>query len=319
MLPSPAEILAASYRLRDVIDRTPLVCSAGLRERTGADTWLKCENRQRTGSFKLRGATNALAALTDQQGARGVVASSAGNHGLGVAHAARALGIRARIFVPATAPDVKRRGIIALGATVDDTCPDYDAAHHAAEQFAREHDMTFVNPCAGVALLAGQGTVAQEIIEELPAIRTFVVPVGGGGLVGGMAALIRAVLPSARIVGVQSEATNAMAASLAAGRRVDVPVLPTLADGLAGQVDDEGFAIGRVAIDMMITVRESEIAGAMRWLAREHDLRAEGSGACATAALLHGLVPDLDGPVAVVVSGGNVDDTRWRAITESSR
>ena len=96
-------------------------------------------------------------------------------------------------------------------------------------------------------------------------------------------------------------------------------MLPTLADGLAGQVDDEGFAIGRVAIDMMITVRESEIAGAMRWLAREHDLRAEGSGACATAALLHGLVPDLDGPVAVVVSGGNVDDTRWRAITESSR
>jgi threonine dehydratase len=175
--------------------------------------------------------------------------------------------------------------------------------------------MTFVNPCAGEALLAGQGTVALEIIEELPMVRTFVVPVGGGGLVGGMAALIRAVIPSARIVGVQSEITNAMAASLAAGRRVDVAVPPTLADGLAGQIDDEGLDIGRVAIDTMITVRESEIADAMRWLAREHDLRVEGSGAVATAALLHGSISDPVGPIAAVLSGGNVDDARWRAIT----
>jgi threonine dehydratase len=314
MLPSPADVLAAGHRLRGITDRTPLVRSDGLGAHTGMDVWLKCENLQRTGSFKLRGATNALAALTDEQRARGVVASSAGNHGLGLAHAARTLGVRARIFIPATAPDVKRRGIVALGADVDDGYPDYDAAHHAAERFAAEHGMTFVNPCAGEALLAGQGTVALEIIEELPAVRAFVVPVGGGGLVGGMAALIRAVLPAARIVGVQSDATNAMAASLAAGTRVDVPVVPTLADGLAGQVDDEGFAIGRVAIDTMVTVRETEIAGAMRWLAREHELRAEGSGAVATAALLYGHVAGISGPVAVVISGGNVDDTRWSAI-----
>jgi threonine dehydratase len=314
MLPSPADVLAAGYRLRGIIERTPLVRSQGLGARSGTDVWLKCENRQRTGSFKLRGATNALAALTDEQRARGVVASSAGNHGLGVAHAARALGVRARIFIPATAPDVKRRGIVALGAEVDDGYPDYDAAHHEAERFAAEHRMAFVNPCAGAALLAGQGTVALEIIEELPAVRTFVVPVGGGGLVGGMAALIRAVLPAARIVGAQSEATNAMAASLAAGARVEVPVVPTLADGLAGQVDDEGFAIGRVAIDTMLTVPESEIASAMRWLADEHDLRAEGSGAVATAALLHGHVAGTTGPVAAVISGGNVDDARWSAI-----
>jgi threonine dehydratase len=316
MLPSPADVLAAGYRLRGITVRTPLVQSGGLGVHAGTGVWLKCENLQRTGSFKLRGATNALAALTDEQRARGVVASSAGNHGLGLAHAARTLGARARIFIPATAPDVKRRGILALGAEVDDGYPDYDAAHQAAERFAAEHGMTFVNPCAGEELLAGQGTVALEIIEELPAVRTFVVPVGGGGLVGGMAALIRAVLPAARIVGVQSDATNAMAASLAAGTRVDVPVVPTLADGLAGQVDDEGFAIGRVAIDTMVTVRETEIADAMRWLAREHELRAEGSGAVATAALLHGHVASISGPVAVVISGGNVDDTRWSAIAE---
>jgi threonine dehydratase len=319
VLPSPADIIAAAHRLRGVVERTPLLPSPALGTRVGADVWLKCENRQRTGSFKLRGATNALASLDAGQRARGVVASSAGNHGLGLADAARALGVRARIFVPATAPEVKRLGILALGAEVDDGSPDYDAAHRAAEEFARRNDMTFVNPCAGVPLLAGQGTVALEIIEELPTVRTFVVPVGGGGLVGGMSALIRAVLPAARIVGVQSEATNAMAASLASGQRVEVPVIPTLADGLAGQIDDEGLAIGRVAIDAMITVRESEIAEAMRWLAHEHDLRAEGSGAVATAALLHALVPDLEGPVAAVVSGGNVDDARWRTITGSSR
>jgi threonine dehydratase len=319
MLPSPADVLSAGYRLRGIVERTPLVRSTGLGARTGADVWLKCENLQRTGSFKLRGATNALAALSDEQRTRGVVASSAGNHGLGLAHAARSLGVRARIFIPATAPDVKRLGIVALGAEVDDSYPDYDAAHHAAERFAREQGMTFVNPCAGEALLAGQGTVALEIIEELPEVATFVVPVGGGGLVGGMAALVRAVTPAARIVGVQSEVTNAMAASLTAGARVDVPVLQTLADGLAGQIDDEGFAIGRVAIDTMVTVGEAEIADAMRWLAGEHDLRAEGSGAVATAALLHGHLTDVRGPAAVVISGGNVDDARWSAAMTSPR
>lgn len=319
MLPSPADVLSAGYRLRGIIERTPLVRSAGLGARAGADAWLKCENLQRTGSFKLRGATNALAALSAEQRARGVVASSAGNHGLGLAHAARTLGVRARIFIPSTAPDVKRRGIVALGAEVDDGYPDYDAAHHAAERFAQDQGMTFVNPCAGEALLAGQGTVALEIIEELPSVATFVVPVGGGGLVGGMAPLVRAVVPAARIVGVQSELTNAMAASLAAGARVDVPVVPTLADGLAGQIDDEGFAIGRVAIDTMVTVREAEVADAMRWLADEHDLRAEGSGAVATAALLHGYVTDVTGPIAVVISGGNVDDARWSAATTAPR
>lgn len=315
MLPSPADVLAAGFRLRGIVERTPLVRSKALSARAGTDVWLKCENLQRTGSFKLRGATNALVALTAAERARGVVASSAGNHGLGLAHAARALGVQARIFVPAAAPEVKRRGILALGADVNDDAADYDAAHDAAQAYARDHGKTFVNPCAGDALLAGQGTVALEIIEELPTAGTFVVPVGGGGLVGGIAALVRTVLPSARIVGVQSDATNAMAASLAAGTRVDVPVPPSLADGLTGQIDDEGFAIGREAIDAMVTVPESAIAEAMRWLAREHELRVEGAGAVTTAALLHGLLPGLTGPVVAVISGGNVDDARWSAIT----
>jgi threonine dehydratase len=316
MLPSPADILAAAQRLRGVVERTPLTRSTALSALAGTDVFLKHEERQRTGSFKLRGAYNALATLSAEARERGVVASSAGNHGLGVAHAARALGIRATLFVPATAPAVKREGIIALGAEVDASFADYDAAHHAAEAFARAQRRTFVNPCAGEPLLAGQGTVALEILEELPALGTIVVPVGGGGLVGGIAALLRAVAPSAHIVGAQSDQTDAMARSLKAGRRVDVPVPPTLADGLAGQIDDVGYAIGRVAIDEMVTVSEAEIAEAIAWLAREEGARVEGSGAVAVAALRSGRTSALRGPVAVVVSGGNIDPARWQEIVD---
>ena len=316
MLPPATDVLAAAHRLRGVIERTPLVRSPALSERSGVDIYFKCENQQRTGSFKIRGAYNVLATLSDAARRRGVVASSAGNHGLGLAWSAKQLGIRARVFVPATAPAVKRDGIAALGADVDTTQPDYDAAHRVAEAFALEHEMTFVNPCAGDLLLAGQGTVALEILEELPRATTMIVPVGGGGLIGGVAALVRAVAPTVRLVGAQSVKTNAMAASLAAGRRVDVPVPPTLADELAGQIDDEGFAIGRESLDEIVTVTEQEIAAAIAWLSHEHDMRVEGSGAVGVAALLHRRVNLLASPVVVVLSGGNIDDMRWRAIVD---
>jgi threonine dehydratase len=316
MLPTAPDILAAAHRLRGVIERTPLVHSASLSRRSATMTFLKCEQLQRTGSFKIRGAYNVLATLSDEARSRGVVASSAGNHGLGLAWAAKQLGVRAKIFVPATAPSVKRDGILALGADVDASQPDYDAAHHLAERYAHEHGLAFVNPCAGDALLAGQGTVGLEILEELPRVATMIVPVGGGGLIGGIAALVRAVAPTIRLVGAQSVQTNAMAASLAAGRRVDVPVPPTLADGLAGQIDDEGFAIGRAALDEIVLVTEQEIAEAIAWLAREHDMRVEGSGAVGVAALLYGRTRTVAAPVAVVISGGNIDDARWRTIVD---
>lgn len=316
MLPTPADVLAAADRLRGVIETTPLVHSPALSARARAEVYLKCEQRQRTGSFKIRGAYNALALLPADVRRRGVVASSAGNHGLGLAWAARELGVRARIFVPATAPAVKREGIAALGAELDTTQADYDAAHRIAEGYASEHGMTFVNPCAGRSLLAGQGTVGLEIVEELPDVATMLVPVGGGGLIGGIAGYVRSAAPHVRLVGAQSAKTNAMAASLAAGRRVDVPVPPTLADGLAGQIDDEGFAIGRAALDEIVTVTEQEIAAAIAWLSHEHDVRVEGSGAVGVAALLHQRVRAPASPVAVVLSGGNIDDTRWRSIVD---
>ena len=316
MLPAAIDVLAAAHRMRGVVDRTPLVHSAALSRRAGVEVHLKCEQRQRTGSFKIRGAFNALALLSEDVRRRGVVASSAGNHGLGLAWAAKQLGIRARVFVPASAPGVKRDGIAALGADVDAAQPDYDAARREAEIHARQHDMTFVNPCAGNALLAGQGTVGLEILEELPHVATLVVPVGGGGLVGGIAALVRAVAPAVRLVGAQSARTNAMAASLTAGRRVDVPVPPTLADGLAGQIDDEGFAIGQASLDEIVTVTEQEIAAAIAWLSHEHNMRVEGSGAVGVAALLQQRTKAPGSPTVVVLSGGNIDELRWRSIVD---
>ena len=314
MLPSSNDVRAAAARLDGVIAHTPLVRSAELSARVGVDVYLKCEQLQITGSFKLRGAYNALAMLPPDARARGVVASSAGNHGLGLAYAARALGAPVRVFVPANAPAVKREGIAALGADVDAGYEDYDAAHRAAEEYARARSLTFVNPCAGESLLAGQGTVALEILAALPELRTIVVPVGGGGLVGGVAGLLRDVGPQIRIVGAQSDQTDAMAASLAAGRRVAVAVPPTLADGLAGQIDDEGFAVGRAALDEIVTVTEDAIAAAIRWLARTHDMRVEGSGAVGVAAMLTGAVTTARGPVVIVLSGGNIDDARWSEI-----
>ena len=315
MLPTPADVISAAYRLRGIIERTPLVHSPALSEATGVDVYLKCESLQRTGSFKIRGAYTALASLPAEVRARGVVASSAGNHGLGLALSAQLLGVRVRVFVPANAPAVKRDGILRHGAEVDQSQPDYDAAHAAAVAYATAHDMTFVNPCAGETLLAGQGTVALEIIEELPTLRTIVVPVGGGGLVGGIGALLRAVAPDVRIVGAQTENTNAMAASLAAGRRVDIELHPTMADGLAGQVEDEGFAIGQRTIDEVRVVTESEMENAIAWASREHGLRVEGSGAVGIAAMLASSRAAYDGPIAVVISGGNIDDARWTALT----
>ncbi len=311
MLPTPADVISAAHRLRGIAERTPLQHSPWLSAGAGVEVYLKCENLQRTGSFKLRGAYTALASLPAEVRARGVVASSAGNHGLGLARSAQLLGVRVRVFVPGDAPAVKRDGILLYGAEVDQSQPDYDAAHAAAVAYAAQHDMTFVSPCTGETLLAGQGTVALEIIEELPSLGTIIVPVGGGGLVGGIGALLRGVAPEVRIVGAQTEHSNAMAASLSAGRRVDIPLHPTIADGLAGQVDDDGFAAGQRTIDEMRVVTEAEASKAIAALWREHQLRVEGSGAVGVAAVLAARRSAFEGPVAVVVSGGNIDDIRW--------
>ena len=313
---SPTDVLAAANRVEPLVRRTRLIRSAELSDRAGGDVLLKLENEQVTGSFKVRGALNVLATLPPEVRERGVVASSAGNHGLGVAYAARHFGTKATIFIPSNAPRVKRDGIAALGATVDESQPHYDAAMDAAKAFAAEQGSTYINPCLGAPLLAGQGTVALEILAERPGLCTLIVSVGGGGLLGGSASLVRHMAPSVRIVGVQSERTAAMARSMAAGKVVEIENLPTLADGLAGQIDEEALDIGQHALDDIVTVSEEEIARAVLWLDRAHGLRVEGSGAVVVAAILAGKLGLLAFPAAIVVSGGNIDPARFESLKD---
>lgn len=284
----------------------------------GGDVYLKLESEQLTGSFKLRGAFNALSLLSADERARGIVASSAGNHGLGVAEAAQRLGITATIFVPSNAPAVKKQGIAARGARVLDEATDYDDAMVRARAFSRETGATFVHPCLGVPLLAGQGTVASEILEELPSVQTVLVCVGGGGLLGGVGAYMRSEAPGVRVIGVQSERTDAMTRAMAAGRVVEIENLPTLADGLAGQIDDLALAIGRATLTSMETVTEEEIAAAIQWLWLTEGVRAEGSGAVCVAALRGGHLSSPTFPVVAMVSGANIDDARFEGIIAST-
>lgn len=310
----PADVIAAADRIRPLIQRTQLLRSEPLSELAGGDVYLKLENTQTTGSFKLRGALNVLATLTPAERKAGVVASSAGNHGLGVAYAASHFGVPATIFVPAGAPQVKRDGIAALGATLDTTQPHYDAAMDAAKAFAAERGARFINPCLGEMLLAGQGTVALEVLGDLPDLKTLVLNVGGGGLLGGCASLLRAVAPGVTILGAQSVNTAAMSKSLRAGQLVEIENLPTLADGLAGQIDDEAFDIGVHGLDGIATVTEDELRDTIRWLATTHGQRVEGAGACATATVRLKKFVEMATPAVVVVSGGNIDVAKHEKI-----
>lgn len=324
-LPSSAAVHAAADRLRDVVRQTPLRRSESLSALAGGDVFLKLETEQTTGSFKLRGAYNAVAALGEQARAHGVVAASAGNHGLGLAFAARLLGVRATVFVPSSAPTVKKDKIRAQGATLIDSAAHYDAADALARAHAHETGAAYVSPCSGDTLLAGQGTIAIEVLDACPDLRTLLVAVGGGGLVGGMAAVLRDRAPHARIIGAQSDRTAAMARSLAAGRVIEIPDEPTLAEGLAGQVDDIALAIGRAALDELVVVSEPSIASAIAWLWDVEQVRAEGAGAAAVAAAREIIAERvvvagaLATPAVIIVSGGNIDAARHAQIVADAR
>ena len=318
ILPSPNEIRAAAARIAPAIRQTPFYRSETLSAFLGGDTWLKMECEQHTGSFKLRGATNALAALRPEARARGVVTASAGNHGLGCARAAQALGIALTVFVPRSAPAVKRERIAEMGATVDASAANYDDAEVLARAAADRTGATFVSAFAARDVMAGQGTVALEILGHLPSLRTILVPVGGVGLASGIAGLLHAEAPDARIVGVQSERTNALTLAMSSGEPTDIPDLPTLADGLSGRADAWMLAQARAALDDIVAPSEEDIANAIAYLWIEEGFRVEGAGAAGVAALLSGRVASVEFPVVVVVSGGNIDDIKHKAVLEGS-
>jgi threonine dehydratase len=312
--PTLEDVRAAGRLLAGVVRRTPLERSDALSELTGVDVHLKLEGLQRTGSFKLRGAYNVVALLPPRERARGLVTASAGNHGQGVALAARLLGARAVVFVPEDAPQAKQRRIARFGGELRRVPGGFDDAHAAAVAFAAETGAVFISAFSDPAVTAGQGTVALELFDELPGLRTIVAPVGGGGLIGGVGVVARALGRGVRVVGVQTDQTSAMHASLAAGRPTSTRYGPTLCEGLSGDVDERALALARAVIDEVVLVSEDAVRRAIRWLYGEEGVVAEGSAAVGVAALLERAIPGLEGPVAVVLTGSNLDAARLASI-----
>lgn len=292
--------------------RTALVPATKL----GPNVWLKLESEQKTGSFKVRGALARLAALTPEERAKGVVAASAGNHGLGVAFAARALGVEARVFVPEGAPLVKREGIARYGARVEVMDePGYDATEARALAAAANTGEVFVSPYDDPWVAAGNGgTLAAEVFDQLTEVGAFVLPVGGGGLLAGVAAAACHMGQGAQLIGVQSEASPAMTRSLADGKAYETwESDPTFAEGLEGGVAAGSVARAEAAGVRMHLVSERAIAEAMRFAGATLGLRVEGSAAVAIAHLMAN-PPPPETTTVVIVTGKNVDERVWRAV-----
>ncbi|MBF6600671.1 MAG: threonine ammonia-lyase [Dehalococcoidia bacterium] len=312
-----ADILAARAQLDGQARRTPLLRSTALSTVCAADVWLKAENLQRAGSFKVRGAINRIAALTAGERARGVIAASAGNHAQGVAVAARAYGVAATIVMPRTTPLAKVEATRAYGADVVLDGDSYDAARELAQRLADERGLVPIPAYDDPLIVAGQGTVGLEIVDDLPEVETALVPLGGGGLAGGIAVAVKARRPRARVVGVQVAAATGVVRALAAGRPTSIACGPTIADGIAvGGPGPVTFPLLQRYLDDVLVVDEDAVAQAMVLLLERAKLVVEGAGAVGVAALLAGKL-DVGGQrVAVVLSGGNVDINMLARVVE---
>jgi threonine dehydratase len=304
---SRADVEAARELLVGVARVTPVETMRPLSERVGGEVQVKCENLQRAGSFKIRGAYVRISRLTDGERARGVVAASAGNHAQGVALAARLLGAGSTVFMPEGAPLPKVEATRAYGAQVRFSGHTVDEALLAAQSFADETGAVFIHPFDHPDIVAGQGTVGLEILEQMPHVRTVVVSVGGGGLVSGVAAAVKATHPQVRVVGVQAAGAAAFPTSLAAGHPVPLASMATIADGIAvGCPGNLTYRMVRDLVDDVVTVSEESLSQALLLCLERAKLVVEPAGAAGVAALMdapHAYEP----PVLTVLSGGNID------------
>ena len=302
-----ADVQAARLLLAGVVRTTPLEGSRPLSASVGGPVFLKCENLQRTGSFKLRGAYVRIARLTQAERARGVVAASAGNHAQGVALASQLLGITATVFMPEAAPLPKVAATTAYGAQVRLSGATVDEALVAARAFEAETGAVLIHPFDHADVVAGQGTVGLEILEQCPDVRTVVVCTGGGGLVAGIAVAVKALRPEVQIVAAQASGAAAFPGSLAAGRPVPVSDMVTMADGIAvGCPGELTFPLVRDLVDRVVTVGEDTISRALLLCLERAKLVVEPAGAAAVAAVLDDPTAFAP-PVVAVVSGGNID------------
>ena len=298
----------AQKRLEGIVHKTELVCSSTFSGMAGGEVWLKCENRQKTGSFKIRGAANKIGALVERGEVNSVVASSAGNHAQGVAFAAHSHGIPATIVMPKAAPIAKVQATEGYGAKVVLHGDCYDQAYARALEICEAEGATFLHPFDDYEVMAGQGTVALEILSELPTVDTVVVPVGGGGLLSGVAACIKQVNPRVRVIGVQAEGASAVYQSFRAKKRTTTPSVSTIADGIAvGSPGEHTVATILKYADDMVTVSDNDISSAILLLMERSKQIVEPSGASSLAAVLSGKVDGRDKRTVCLLSGGNID------------
>ena len=318
------DILATRRRLGADLRRTALVESHWLSSASGGEVRLKLESHQVTNSFKVRGALNASAGSRSRRTPRNpprVVTASAGNHGLAIAWAAGLAKLHATIFTPRNAPLTKLRAIERTGADLRPVADDYEQAEAFALEWASNHGSVFISPYNHDDVIAGAGTVGVEIVEEWPAVDAVVVPIGGGGLISGVAAAVSAMKPGTDVIGVEAAASNAFSAARAAGRLVTIEVKPTIADGLGGNVepDTRTWQYVRDLVSRVVTVSEDDLIGGIRGLLAEDHLVAEGAGIAAVAAVAATRIALTGRRVAIIVSGANIDLARLQECLNGHR
>lgn len=301
-------IKKAQENIKGVARRTPLFYSSTFSKKSGYNIYFKCENKQKTGAFKIRGAYNKVVNLSKEEREKGVIASSAGNHAQGVAYAAAAFGIKSTIVMPTTAPQAKVQATKGYGAEVVQYGEVYDECYAKALEIQKENGATFVHPFNDEDVIAGQGTIALEILEDLPETDAIVVPIGGGGLISGIALTAKALKPDIKIIGVQAEKIASTKASLEEGKLVTLNGIKSLADGISVKTPgDITFEYMKKYVDEVVTVSEDEIAYAIFSLIETSKLISEGAGAVALAAILSDKINISGSNIVALISGGNID------------
>lgn len=312
------DVQAAARRIQGAVLETPCPQSIPLSQATGMQIFCKLEYLQRTGSFKERGARNALNLLSPEQKQRGVIAASAGNHALGLAYHAQLLGIPITVVMPQFAPLTKVANCRRLGADVILHGNDISEAREHAEEIIADRGLAYINGYDDPHIITGQGTMALEIAEQVPGLDAIIVPIGGAGLIAGVALAMKALKPQVRVIGVEPERAASFTAAIKSGKPVPVPMLPTVADGLAvPKVGEECFEIARRLVDKVLLVREHDLAVAILRLLELEKAVVEGAGAAPLAACLAGLLPELQGKTVVLpLCGGNIDTATLGRILE---
>jgi len=311
------KIKQAKSRLDGIIRSTPMAFAPILSKKHNANIYLKKENLQLTGSFKLRGAFNKIATLSKAERAKGVVAASAGNHAQGVAYSSKYFNCEATIIMPEATPLTKVSGVKSYGANVILHGANYDESYKYAVDFAKDHNKSFVHPFADDDVIAGQGTIALEILEEINNIDMLVIPIGGGGLISGIASVAKQIKPTIKIVGVVASGAKAMKQSFEAKKPIDSLSVKTIADGIAVR-DTTPKMLDYVLelVDEIVEVEDNEIASAILFLLEQHKLVVEGAGATGTAAIMHNKIDIENKTVVLPLSGGNIDVTMLAQIIE---